>query len=115
MEQARETTSLTDKNREWSPKDLVTIVPLVATSFAFAFVVGYFFAFDISWFPFFSLSEHIVFALRALPVAVGAAAFFLIALTHPIESRRWHLALTLLWIVFLGGQRLQPFFTLTLH
>jgi hypothetical protein len=30
--------------------------------FAFAYVVGYFFAFDIAWFSFFTLSEHLVFA-----------------------------------------------------
>jgi hypothetical protein len=44
----------------------------VATGFAFSYVVGYFLAFDISSFSFFSLSEHVVFALWALPIAIGA-------------------------------------------
>ena len=62
----------------WSklePKDLAVVGPVILSTFAFAYVVGYFYAFDIDWFPFFTLPEHLVFALRALPIAIGATAF----------------------------------------
>jgi hypothetical protein len=86
MQAGTERTSKRDE--DWFQK-LVTIVPMVAPAFAFAFVVGYFFAFDISWFPLFSLSEHIVFAIRALPIAIGASVAFLITLTLPqFQNRR---------------------------
>jgi len=62
---------------------LVGLVPIVASGFAVAYNVGYFLAYDISWLPFFSLSEHVVFALRALPVAIGACAAFLISIMDP--------------------------------
>lgn len=88
-------------DQEWSSKDLTTVVPIAATSFAFAYVVGYFLAFDIFWFPFFSLSEHIVFAIRALPVAIGASVVFLIALTHPRMQNHSKLCGTICWILVL--------------
>jgi hypothetical protein len=53
---------------------LAVCAPILASIFAFSYVVGYFYASDISWFPFFSLSEHLVFAIRALPTAIGALA-----------------------------------------
>jgi hypothetical protein len=64
---------MTADNEEpvWTWNDLTTAVPVIATSFAFAFNVGYFTA-DIGWFSIFSLQEHVVFALRAIPVAVVA-------------------------------------------
>jgi MFS family permease len=69
---------------------------------AFAFVVGYFFAFDISWFPLFSLSEHIVFAIRALPIAVGASVAFLITLALPrFQNHLIYRVVTKLWILSL--------------
>jgi cytochrome bd-type quinol oxidase subunit 1 len=90
------------KDEDWFQK-LVAIVPLVAPAFAFAFVVGYFFAFDISWFPLFSLSEHIVFAIRALPIAIGASVAFLITLTLPrFQNHRIYSIATYLWILVLG-------------
>ena len=100
MEQTHRTSHAKDGDQGWSPQNLIVVVPLVATSFAFAFVVGYFSAFDIGWFPFFSLQEHTVFAIRALPVAVGASVLFLIALIRPIY-KRWHLPLTIIWIMVL--------------
>jgi len=45
-------------DRNWSWKDLPVVGPVIGSSFAFAYVVGYFYAFDIAWFPFFSLPEH---------------------------------------------------------
>jgi hypothetical protein len=77
------------EDQEWSAQSLAAVVPILASTFAFAFVVGYFLAFDISWFPFFSLSEHVVFALRALPIALGASVVFLLALRYPKIKNRW--------------------------
>ena len=74
--------------QDWSWKDLIPVAPMVAGAFAFAYVVGYFLAFDISWFAFFTLSEHIVFALRALPVAIGISFAFLIAFEITKRSQR---------------------------
>jgi hypothetical protein len=76
-------------DNEWSLKDLTVAVPFVASSFAFAFVVGYFYAFDIAWFAFFSFTEHLVFALRALPIAIGGSVGFLVALRFSQVELRW--------------------------
>jgi hypothetical protein len=92
-------------------KDLTVIIPFVASSFAFAFVVGYFYAFDVSWFAFFSLSEHLVFALRALPVAIGGSVVFLIAVKienewkekNQLQGRRRWLYLGWLCILLLAA------------
>jgi hypothetical protein len=64
------------------------VIPLIMSGFAFAYVVGYFLAFDLAWFPFFSLSEHIVFAIRALPIAVAGMLVLLIAVEFPQWQRR---------------------------
>jgi hypothetical protein len=44
--------------------------PLIAATIAVSFDVGCFYAMDISFFTLFSFSEHIVFALEALPIAL---------------------------------------------
>jgi hypothetical protein len=48
----------------------------VASAFAFVYGVGCFSAFDIAWFTFFSLQDHV----SALPVAIGLLVGLLIAL-----------------------------------
>jgi hypothetical protein len=80
---------MTAMEKEWSLNELAVVVPIVASGFAFAFVVGYFLAFDIAWFPFFSLSEHVVFALRALPIAIGASVGLVIALRFSKIEEHW--------------------------
>jgi hypothetical protein len=50
---------------------------------------GLLLAFDISWFPFFSLSEHVVFALRALPIAIAASVALLVALRYSKLENHW--------------------------
>jgi hypothetical protein len=68
-----------------------------------------FLAFDISWFPFFSLSEHVVFALRALPIAIGASVLFLVALRYPQIQAHWKFLrekshrFSIAWICILAG------------
>lgn len=83
------TWGMTAMEEEWSLNELAVVVPIVASGFAFAFVVGYFLAFDIAWFPFFSLSEHVVFALRALPIAIGASVGLVIALRFSKIEEHW--------------------------
>lgn len=86
----------------WSWSQLGALIPTAASAFAFAFVVGYFYAFDIAWFPFFSLSEHLVFALRALPIAIGASVGLLVALErHRTDYRARFILSSFIWIVVL--------------
>jgi hypothetical protein len=91
------------EDQEWSAQSLAAVVPILASTFAFAFVVGYFLAFDISWFPFFSLSEHVVFALRALPIAVGASVVFLLAMRYPKIKNLGHILRAKATGLLLGG------------
>jgi hypothetical protein len=82
-------------------KDISVVVPFLGTTLAVAYDVGYFSSFNINFFSFFTLSEHIVFALQALPAAlpiaigIGWTAY---------RARSADSALTLLTIVplFLG-------------
>jgi hypothetical protein len=60
--------------------------PLIAATIAVSFDVGCFYAIDISFFTLFSLSEHIVFALEALPVAL--AGLFIITILLPAMLSR---------------------------
>jgi hypothetical protein len=48
--------------------------------------VGYFYSIDIGWFSFFSVSEHIEFALRALPLAVAALVILAILIDASCSS-----------------------------
>ena len=92
-----EQTASTDKERSpkgstslgLKPQELIGLVPVVASGFAVAYNVGYFLAYDISWLPFFSLPEHVVFALRALPIAIGASVAFLIGIIDPPRDLRF--------------------------
>jgi hypothetical protein len=93
--------------KELTWKDLTVAGPVIGSIFAFAYVVGYFFAFDIAWFSFFTFSEHLVFALRALPVAIAASVFFIIVLALA-KDRHWsewlkhkHRQFSIWWIFLL--------------
>jgi len=48
----------------------IPYIPLLGAGIALTFDVGYFYAIDISFFTLFSLSEHIVFAIQAFPIAL---------------------------------------------
>lgn len=64
-------------------KDGFLIVPLFATTLAICYDVGFFYGLNIAFFTFFSLTEHIVFALQAIPFALPTAfsVFGLIAIS----------------------------------
>lgn len=51
-------------------KDVVVLIPLLASIAGITFDVGYFYGVGISYFTVFALSEHLVFALEALPLAL---------------------------------------------
>jgi hypothetical protein len=78
---------MSDKPEEASPsvwtidlKTLAVIGPLFASSLAVLYDVGFFTGINIDFFTFFTLSEHLVFALQAIPLAAvtaySAGAFF---------------------------------------
>jgi hypothetical protein len=56
---------------------VTAIVPAVGSALAIAYDVGYFWALDIKMFTMFSLTEHLVFALAALPFALIGAIYVL--------------------------------------
>jgi hypothetical protein len=92
-------------NQAWPLKELTllkddtTVIPFLLSGFAFAYVIGYFLAFDLAWLPFFSLSEHIVFGLRALPFAVAALVTLLFAREFPqLLGRAIVIWICILWV-----------------
>jgi hypothetical protein len=73
-------------------KELAILAPIVGSSAALAYNVGFFYAIDISFFSFFTLSEHIVFALEAFPLAliVSFGIWYLIELwwNNPAQKEK---------------------------
>ena len=100
-----------DLKTKWKLPELTIAGSTAMSSFAFAYVVGYFSVFDIAWFPFFTLQEHIVFALRAIPIAIAVTAILLVPVTistleltpttdeqsNPKTSSQGHLESLLIW------------------
>jgi len=67
---------------------LLFVVPVAGTTTAIIYDVGYFWGLDIKAFTLFALSEHIVFALEAIPIALGVAAYgFLLLASGKIEEK----------------------------
>ncbi len=54
---------------------IITFIPILAIALAATFDVGYFWAIDINFFTLFSLSEHLVFAMQAIPIVLGIMTF----------------------------------------
>jgi hypothetical protein len=81
------TDEITDLGVAWV--NLIFHGPLFGSIFAFAFVIGYFYSVNIAWFAFFSLPEHLVFALQGLPVALGGSIILLILLSLSHHSSGW--------------------------
>jgi hypothetical protein len=61
------------KNEQMSIKEWVVTLPLIGAALAITYDVGFFYGIGISYFTLFSLSEHILFALQAIPIAFVAA------------------------------------------
>jgi hypothetical protein len=54
-------------------KDIALLIPVMGSAVAMTYDSGYFWGLDIKMFTMFSFSEHVVFALEALPVAILAS------------------------------------------
>ena len=64
---------LGDKSSEQLMRLLTVAGPLYTTSLAICYDVGFFMGVDIGFFTFYSITEHLVFALQALPWALVPA------------------------------------------
>lgn len=90
-------------------KDFLVLVPLVGTALAVTYDVGYFNGFGIRFFSFFSLSEHIVFALSAFPEAlvfafgIGVISHYRIPLTRGLKAHRASIWIMIGAVVLLNG------------
>jgi hypothetical protein len=58
----------------FSAREVLVFIPLLGSALALSYDVGYFTGLDIHLFTLFSVSEHITFALQALPLAIACAA-----------------------------------------
>jgi hypothetical protein len=58
----------------------VVVGPVLVTVFAILFDVGFFFNIGYGFFSLFSLSEHLIFAMRAIPVSIFTLGSFYILL-----------------------------------
>jgi hypothetical protein len=68
----------------FSIEKYITYIPLLAATIALSFDVGFFYAIEINFFTLFSLSEHILFVLQALPAAI--VLLFVVAILLPVFS-----------------------------
>ena len=66
------------------------LIPVIGTSVAVLFDVGYFWGVGINYFTFFSFTEHISFALEALPIAILILVFWVVvdALPPHFDQRK---------------------------
>jgi hypothetical protein len=58
---------------QMSVKEWAVTLPLIGAALAITYDVGFFYGIGLSYFTLFSLSEHILFALQAIPIAFVAA------------------------------------------
>ena len=63
-------TEAADKTTSLWKDSYLAYIPLLGAAVAVTFDVGYFFALNWSFFTLFSLSEHILFAIQAFPIAL---------------------------------------------
>lgn len=70
-----------EKRKESLPappgKEIAVYVPVLATAIAITYDVGYFWGIDINLFTLFALSDHILFAIEALPMAFCISALLI--------------------------------------
>jgi hypothetical protein len=87
--------SVPNKESIWDYKEFLVVVPLLGSALAVTSDVGYFYGLDLSFFSFFSLTEHIVFAIEALPLALTVAIVFSLYATNLVVP----------WNKFVTGKR----------
>ncbi|MGA8294026.1 MAG: hypothetical protein WB820_16340, partial [Rhodoplanes sp.] len=89
-------------------KELLVAVPFLGSSIAVAYDVGFFYGIDIHLFTLFSITEHITFALEALPFAMVVAGAALTAMRSPLprpverQKSRSLLVKIFAWIAIVG-------------
>jgi hypothetical protein len=101
-------------------KDLLVVIPLVASTLAMTREVGSFFS--IGGFHYFSISEHIVSALRALPFAI-TVSMLLAALAAAAGSKQEelrkkflaHINKPMFWLVLVLGIAIAWVLAFLLH
>jgi hypothetical protein len=73
-------------------KELLVAIPFLGSAIAVAYDVGFFYGIDIHLFTLFSITEHITFALEALPFAMVIAGGALTAMRHtspqPVQRQK---------------------------
>jgi hypothetical protein len=68
-------------------KDVMIVVPALATAMAVTFDVGFFYGLGLRLFTLFSLSEHITFSIVAMPLAlIAGLAVVSLACLSPIKE-----------------------------
>jgi hypothetical protein len=72
-------TEAADKTTSLWKESYLAYIPLLGAAVAVTFDLGYFFALNWSFFTLFSLSEHILFAIQAFPIALAIVLLSLIA------------------------------------
>jgi hypothetical protein len=79
LENAEQDESVTAKSKSepWSVKDGLIAIPFLASALALTWEVGFFIRIKGGAFGIFSISEHVTFALQALPVAFFAATIII--------------------------------------
>ena len=81
-------------------KDILLLIPVLGSGLAIVFDVGYFSGIDINFFTLFSLNEHIVFSLEALPPSLIAVllsgCWYYWRQGKPLSSPKMHFAM--IWI-----------------
>src|SRR5580700_7554417 len=70
---------MADKEGErLTPKELLVLLPALGSILAIVYDLGFFVGLQADYFTLFSLSEHLVFAIQALPIGLGSS---LVAIT----------------------------------
>jgi hypothetical protein len=59
-------------------KEMLVVLPVIGSTIAITYDVGYFFALDINFFTVFTISEHVAFALEILPLAILATILLVV-------------------------------------
>jgi hypothetical protein len=74
------------KSSNASPKDVLVILPFLGSALALSWEVGSFIPIGGGSFGLFSLSEHLLFAVQALPIALAFAGLLAVILTGLARS-----------------------------
>src|SRR3979409_2359319 len=78
-----------EKEAAWAIKDALIVIPFLASAVALTWEVGFFLTIKGSAFGLFTISEHITFALQALPLAMLAAIFLGFGSLHSSLIRQY--------------------------